>query len=523
MTGMKTRLLAAAIMVSATAAAESRGPNILFALADDWGLHAGAYGTKWVSTPAFDRVAADGLLFSNAYTPTAKCAPSRSSILTGRNPWQLKEAVNHLCHFPAEFITTFEALAAHGWFTGHTLKGWSPGSAVDTAGQHRQMTGPAFNAHKAPPPTSGISDNDYARNFEAFLDAAPEGAPWCFWYGSIEPHRTYEYGSGAAKGGRKITDIDRVPGYWPDHETVRNDLLDYAFEIEHFDRHLARMLATLDERGLLENTLVIVTSDNGMPFPRVKGNTYDFANHLPLAMMWKGGILHPGRVIDDFISFIDFAPTFISLAGLQWSETGMAAPEGRGLSYLFRTEKSGTVDATRDHVLVGRERNDIGRPQDAGYPTRGIIRDGWLYLRNFEPDRWPACNPETGYLDCDGGATKTFLLESRRKNGGDPYWSLCFGKRPGEELYHLRDDPDCLRNLAGDAEAAAKRVALATEMTERLKKQGDPRVLGQGGQIDRYPTSDPRYVGFYELYQKGARPETTWINESDIEAAPPGN
>ena len=78
-------------------------PNILFAIADDWGPHASAYGTPWVKTPNFDRVAKEGLLFNHAYTPNAKCAPSRACILTGRNSWQLKEAANHICYFPPEF------------------------------------------------------------------------------------------------------------------------------------------------------------------------------------------------------------------------------------------------------------------------------------------------------------------------------------------------------------------------------------------------------------------------------------
>ena len=95
-------------------------PNILFVIADDWGPHAGAYGTPWVKTPAFDRVARDGILFQNAYTPNAKCAPSRAAILTGRNSWQLKEAANHLCFFPVEFKGWGEALAENGWTVGHT-------------------------------------------------------------------------------------------------------------------------------------------------------------------------------------------------------------------------------------------------------------------------------------------------------------------------------------------------------------------------------------------------------------------
>jgi N-sulfoglucosamine sulfohydrolase len=495
-------------------------PNILFAIADDWGVHAGAYGTKWVQTPAFDRVAREGLLFTHAYTPNAKCAPSRACILTGRNSWRLEAAANHICYFPPEFKGWGEALAEHGWFVGHTQKGWGPGTATNAAGQLREMTGRTFNRRKATPPTSGISNNDYAANFADFLDAAPTNAPWCFWYGAVEPHRGYEFGSGVAKGGKKLANIDRVPGYWPDTDTVRHDLLDYAFEAEHFDRHLGRMLATLEQRSLLDNTLVVVTSDHGMPFPRVKGNAYEFANHVPFAVRWPRGIANPGRVVDDFISFIDLAPTFLELAGLSWSETGMAASPGRSLAGLFRSGKSGVIDPARDHVLIGKERTDIGRPQDWGYPTRGIVKNGWLYLRNFEPARWPAGNPETGYLDCDGGATKTVVLEAHRRDPADLHWALCFGLRPAEELYDLRADPDCLRNLAASAGAAATRAALTNALFAELQQQGDPRLSGHGDIFDRYPHANPGHVGFYERFKRGEKLTTGWVNQSDYEPLP---
>jgi N-sulfoglucosamine sulfohydrolase len=518
--GMFLFLLAAA----AGRAAEplpTKPPNILFAVADDWGLHGGAYGTRWVRTPAFDRVAREGLLFTHAYTPNAKCAPSRASILTGRNSWQLKAAANHICYFPPEFKGWGEALADHGWFVGHTQKGWAPGVATNAAGLPRAMTGKAFNARKTKPPTTGISNNDYAANFQDFLDAAPTNAPWCFWYGAIEPHRGYEFGSGAAKGGKKLTDIDRVPGYWPDNDTVRNDMLDYAFEVEHFDQHLGRMLGTLEKRGLLPNTLVIVTSDHGMPFPRVKGNAYDFANHVPFAAMWKGGIARPGRTVNDFVSFIDLAPTFIELAGLKWSETGMAESPGRSLADIFRLDKSGIVDPARNHILIGKERTDIGRPHDWGYPIRGIVQDEWIYLRNFEPARWPAGNPETGYLDCDGGAAKTFILNAHRKNAADRHWALCFGMRPGEELYDLRSDPDSLHNLAGAAGAASIQAELTHTLIAELKQQGDPRISGQGEVFDRYPHANAGHVGFYERFLRGEKLQTGWVNDTDFEKLPP--
>jgi arylsulfatase A-like enzyme len=480
-------------------------------------MHAGAYGTRWVKTPAFDRVAREGILFNHAYTPNAKCAPSRACLLTGRNPWQLKAAANHISYFPPEFKGWSEALAEHGWFVGHTQKGWGPGVATNLDGRPRQMTGQGFNARTAKPPTTGISNNDYAANFEDFLEAAPTNAPWCFWYGAIEPHRAYEFGSGMAKGGKKLSDIDHVPGFWPDNDTVRNDMLDYAFEAEHFDRHLGRMLDALAKRGLLSNTLVIVTSDHGMPFPRVKGQAYEFANHVPFAAMWPRGIAKPGRVVDDFVSFIDVAPTFVELAGLPWAQTGMAESPGRSLTDIFNSPKSGQVNPERTYVLIGRERQDVGRPHDAGYPVRGLVTATALHLQNFAPDRWPAGNPETGYLDCDAGATKTFILDAHRKNPTDKFWQLCFGKRAVEELYDLTRDRDCLNNLAESAASEFERTSLKARLFSELKAQGDPRMFGQGDVFDRYEHANRGHVGFYEKFMRGEKMTTGWVKESDYE------
>ena len=505
------RCLALFFLALSSAVAAER-PNILFAIADDWGPHAGAYGTPWVKTPHFDRVAREGLLFKNAYTPNAKCAPSRACILTGRNSWQLKEAANHICYFPPEFKGWGEALAEKGWNVGHTAKGWGPGVAKDAAGALREMTGKSWNKKKLKPATSEISNNDYAGNFTDFLDAAPADQPWCFWYGSLEPHRGYEFGSGVKKGGKKLSDINHVPAYWPDHEVIRNDMLDYAFEVEHFDSHLGRMLAELERRGLLDNTLVVVTADHGMPFPRSKGNANVMANHVPLAVMWKKGIQAPGRAVEDFVSFIDLAPTFIEQAGLAWKETGMAESPGRSLTDLFANKPV----HTRDHVLIGKERTDVGRPNDWGYPIRGIVTKDSVLIENFEPSRWPGGNPETGYMDCDAGATKTFILNAHRQNPADPFWQLCFGLRPGVEFYDLKTDPDFVKNLPADP----RMTALQAKMRSELKAQGDPRMEGRGDVFDRYEHATKPNVGFYEKFMRGEPVKAGWINPTDIESKP---
>jgi len=500
------------------AGAEAQRPNILFAIADDWGYgHAGAYGCAWIKTPAFDRVAGEGLLFTHAYTPNAKCAPSRACILTGRNPWQLEAAANHFCFFPPKFKSFFEALGENGYFAGYTGKGWAPGIATNAAGGPRQLTGKAFDRRTAKPLTTEMGRNDYAANFADFLNAAPKGEPWVFWYGCTEPHRAYEYGSGVAKGGKKLADIDRVPGVWPDNEIVRNDLLDYALEVEHYDQHLGRMLAELEKRGLLENTIVIATSDNGMPFPRVKGQEYDLSNRLPLAILWPRHLAKPGRTVDDYVSFIDFAPTCLALAGLTPAQIGMAPMTGRSLTNLFFSVKSGRIDPARDHVLIGKERHDVGRPEDWGYPIRGIVEGDMLYLHNFETNRWPAGDPVTGYLNCDGGATKTIILDAHRRNPADAYWTQAFGKRGSDELFNLKTDPDCLRNLADNAGFAAVRARLHAQLFQELKAQADPRMFGHGDVFDKYPYADSKNRGFYERYQGGESIKASWVNPGDFE------
>ncbi len=505
----------------ALAASESKKerPNILFCIADDasW-AHLGAYGCSWVKTPAFDRVAREGVLFTNAYTPNAKCAPSRACILTGRNSWQLEAAANHWCYFPSKFRTYVEVLGEQGYHTGFTGKGWAPGIAGQIDGRARQLTGRAWQSRKRTPPTRQISSTDYYANFVDFLDAKGADAPFCFWYGGHEPHRGYEFDSGRTKGGKRLDQVDRVPAHWPDNETVRADLLDYAFEIEHFDGHLGRMLDLLEGRGLLANTLVVVTADNGMPFPHVKGQGYEYSNHLPLAAMWKEGVRNPGRRVDDFVSFIDLAPTFLEVAGVGGEQTPMAAITGRSLVKIFASGRSGRCIVERDHVLIGKERHDVGRPNDAGYPIRGIVKDGFLYLHNFEPERWPAGNPETGYLNCDGSPTKTECLKARQSPETQRYWAWSFGKRPSEELYDIGKDPECVENLAERPELRGRKEALRDQLFRELREQGDPRVLGHGRVFDEYPYADVKTQHFYERYMAGALDERSagWVNPSDF-------
>jgi len=448
-------------------------PNILFIIADDASLHFGqSYRCPWVKTPNIDRLALSGLVFDNAYTPTAKCAPSRAAILTGRNPWQLEEAANHVPHFPVKFKAFSEALSEAGVNVGNQGKVWGPGSALTADGKNR-----SFGFRQ-----TAVGKNNPGKGFEEMLKQRTAGVPFFYWFGSHHPHRSYKQDSGI-QSGKRIGEIDRVPGFWPDNETVRKDMLDYALVMETFDAEVGELLQVLDASGEATNTLVIVTSDNGMPFPRSKGHTYDISARLPLVASWPAGIAKPGRRVTEFVSFIDLAPTFLELLNVDGAKAGMSPVTGRSFAGLLRAEP----DPSRRSVILGRERNDVlartGTPSGLGYPSRALREGDWFYIHNFAPDRWPCGNPERGMRDTDASPTKTFISQLGQD---DHFWQMSFGKRPQDELFDLAKDPDCINNLAGKVEYAPKLNALRETLFDALKKQDDPRVLGKGDVFDNY-------------------------------------
>jgi hypothetical protein len=223
-------------------------------------------------------------------------------------------------------------------------------------------------------------------------------------------------------------------------------------------------------------------------------------------------------VIDDFVDFTDIAPTVLDMAQISPVDSGMQPITGKSWRPLLESERAGQVLAERDHVLIGKERTDVGRPHDQGYPIRGIVTATHLLLKNYEPARWPAGNPETGYLDTDGSPTKSFVLGLGRVDRSDRFWSLNFGMRPSLELYDLRSDRDCCVNLAGSIEYAEQVKELERLMELQLTDQDDPRMLGNGAVFDGYqPTNG---AGFYEQFMKGQKVNAGWVEETDFESGP---
>lgn len=445
-------------------AADER-PSFLFAVADDWSAgHAGAYGDKTVQTPTFDRLAREGVLFTGHFCASPSCTPSRAALLTGQPIHRLEDSGNLWSRLAPKFETYPDLLEKQGYVVGLQGKGWGPGD-FKAGGRERNPAGPQF------------------KSFAEFLKTVPAGKPFCYWFGSKDPHRAYKEGQGL-ESGLKLDGV-AVPLFLPDTPEVRSDLLDYYFAVQRFDRDTGELLRLLEDDGRSKNTIVVMTSDNGLPFPRAKANLYDSGTRMPLAVRWPAK-LQGGRTVDALTSHCDLAPTVLEAAGLQVP----AAMTGRSLMTLLR----GDADAGRDRVFFGRERHVNVRKGDLSYPARAIRTKEWLYVRNLRPDAWPAGDPEKHvavgpFGDCDGGPTKTQVI-ARRDQDLQRHFRSSFEKRPGAELYDLRKDPWQLENVAAaQADVAA---ALEADLVKWLAETGDPRVVdgklsGADPRWDTYP------------------------------------
>jgi len=449
-------------------------PNILFAIADDWGWpHAGAYGDPVVQTPAFDRIAREGLLFNHAYISSPSCTPSRNAILTGQFHWRLGPGANLWSTLDPATPVYPLLLEDAGYTIGRFQKSWGPG---DLSNWERHPVGENFTG-------SG---------FAKFMEERSENQPFCFWLGTSDPHRPYQKGTGVESG----IDLQKISlfEFFPDHDVVRSDVADYYYEVQRFDSLVADAIRVLEEHGELENTIIVMTGDHGMPFPRCKSNNYDSGARVPLAVRWGKGVKNPGRVLDDFISTTDLAPTFLELAGVEVPEV----MTGNSFRNILASKKDGQVDPDgRSYVLHGKERHVPGQEEDmGGYPVRAIRTHDYLYIRNFREDRWPSGTPNYKEAaipycwlgDCDNGATKTYMVDNREKDETHSrLYDLAFGKRPAEELYDCQKDPDQLVNLAGDPSYADIKEELSARLMEQLLATGDPRATGGGEEFDEVP------------------------------------
>ena len=514
---------------AAASASEQTRPNILFCFADDWGRYASAYAkvdgrpspNQVLKTPNIDRVAREGALFRNAFVTAPSCTPCRSSLLSGQYFFRTgRGAILQGAQWDPQIPSFPLLLAQSGYHLGETYKVWSPGTPNDApygAGKFAyEKAGGAFNNFSenvtrmvaAGMPLEEAKQKLYAEvraNFDAFLQARPEGRPFCYWFGPTNVHRLWEKGSGQALWGIDPESLaGKLPKFLPDVPEVREDFADYLGEIQAFDAAIGVLLEQLAAAGELDNTLIVISGDHGAPgFPRGKCNLYDFGVGVALVARWPGG--KPGRVIDDFVNLMDLAPTFLEAGGLEPPEV----MTGRSLLDVLKSDRSGQVDPSHTWVVTGRERHvAAAREENKPYPQRALRTRDFLYIRNFRPDRWPlgapygvtekatlsaqelANNTFAAFPDMDASPTKAWLVEHRHEPQWRPFYDYAFAKRSGEELYDLRSDPDEIVNVAGDPAYAETKRELSERLLEILTDARDPRVTGDGETFERSPFTD---------------------------------
>ena len=429
-------------------------PNVLILMTDNhsWN-HLGSYGDKLVKTPNIDALAKNGVQFDNAYCASPSCSPARAAMLTGQDTWRLGEGANLWASFPKEKVYT-EMMSNAGYHVGIEGKGWGPGKAEANGWEHNP-------------------GGERYDSFEEFYNEIEKGKPWMYWYSSRDPHRPFRK-NGWKKSGIDLSKIE-VPSYLPDTDEVRKDIADYYNEIQMFDKEVASYLALIGEMGQLENTIVVICSDNGWQMPRGLANLYDAGSKIPLIISWPGNY-KGGRRVTDFVSLNDFAPTFLEIAGIDVPKEMTA----NSLLPLLLSEKEGRIEEERDFFVMGRERHAYVRQNGLGYPGRSIRTDDYLYIRNYESDRWPAGDPPL-YGDVDAHMlqypcpSKFYLLEHQNEAAVKPFFDLAFAKRPKEELFDVNNDPGQIHNLANDPNYAKVKKQLSDQLTAYLVKTGDPR------------------------------------------------
>ncbi len=505
------------LMITPVAAADR--PNILFCFSDDWGRYASIYREAGrpglndvIHTPALDKIGRSGVVFKHAFVSAPSCKPCRASVSTGMPFYRCgSNAFLHHQEYgktkdPYKSLPGFSGLLVqHGYHVMHWGKTTNkPASLVDRT--HALPINHFSQAVCAAPDIEARKKEIFSMvrsNFRNFLDKKPKDKPFFYWFGPHNSHRQWTRGSG-----KKIWGLDpdrlkgKLPAFLPDVHDVREDIADYLGEALAWDAMVNELINELESRGELDNTLVIISGDHGMPgMPRGKCNLHDFGSMVSLLVCWPERI-KPSRKVDDFVSLMDIAPTVLEAAGIKPPEHMLA----NSLMPVLTSEKSGMVEPARDHVIIGRERH-VGQAQRdrAPYPSRAMRTADYLLIRNFKPDRLPMgvvydpnalpkdllMNHYLAYPDMDASPTKVFLMthqESHKK-----HFDYAFSARPEFELYDLKSDPDQLKNVATDPQYAKALQSLTKRMMDILRETGDPRVVGDGAAFDRMPFVDPKH------------------------------
>jgi N-sulfoglucosamine sulfohydrolase len=405
-------------------------PNIILIIADDMNWDdSGAYGHPSIRTPNIDRLAADGIKFTNAFLTTSSCSPSRASIITGLYPHQTDAEQLHW-PIPGNQVTFVEKLRDAGYWTAQAGK-WHMGDAITDRFDFiasEEAFRKALPGGEVPdlPPADGSGCHLWTHT----LNHRPENKPFFLWLAALDPHRPYY---------ENIISVPHdpadaiIPPYMPDEPEVRRDFALYYDEISRLDEYIGQVIAELDRQKILGNTVILFISDNGRPFPRDKTTMYDGGIKTPFILHWPA-VVTAGTVSASMVSAVDIAPTFLSLAGAGEQNTF----PGKDFSPVLKDPRR----EIRDFIFAQAHWHDVERMY------RAVRDERFKYIRNFYPDL-----PNSPPADALMSMTYQRMLEMKKQ--GDlnaAQMNIFISPTPAEELYDLEADPYELNNLADVSE-----------------------------------------------------------------------
>jgi arylsulfatase A-like enzyme len=460
------RLLALLILASITStaageAATRKRPNILIVLSDDQSVpHVGCYGNPDIRTPNLDKFAAQGMRFDRAYVTTPQCMPSRASMMTGRSPVAI-QMTRFTAPLPIEIRIYPETLRAQGYFTGvagrtYHLDGANvPQESKKVFDEHKLQTFPRRLDYVK---TTGKRLEMLAQ-YREFLKQVPKGQPFYLQLCFSDPHRPYDKNAIAKPHDPRTL---KLPAHFPDTEKVREDFARYYDEIARFDGDFGEVLATLQELGLADNTIVLFMGDNGAALLRGKGTLYDLGLHVPLIIRWPN-VVRPGSSTSEMVSGEDLAPTLLEAAGI--------APPREMTGRSFLKLLKGEPFEGRKYVYAQRGAHGSGLPTNSANFDLGrcVIAKNHKLIYNA---LW-----QIPYTPVDF-AGQPFWQELQEMNAAgklSPEMSRLYFSptRPMFELFDLKADPNEFRNLIGEKGSAAVEHELKAAMQEWMILEHD--------------------------------------------------
>ncbi|WP_319592405.1 sulfatase [uncultured Draconibacterium sp.] len=414
-------------------------PNIVFIIADDisWNDF-GCYGNEIVKTPNIDKLASEGLRFTNAFLTASSCSPSRCSIISGKYPHSNGAAELHTALPESE--TPFPLLLKeNGYYTAHAGK-WHMGQAT-----HR-----AFDRYTD---GNGYDNGDGGEdNWVRFIKERPKDKPFFFWLASFDAHRVW--GADTFKITHDPAKIE-VPVYFSDTPETRQDMASYYNEIARFDYHVGKVKEELKKQGVLENTVIIVMADNGRPFPRCKTRVYDSGMKTPFVVSWPKRMKNSAGQTESMISAVDIAPTILDMANI-------AVPKKyQGISFLQILKDP----ETEVRQMVFSEHNW----HDYEAHERMVRTKDFLYLFNARPNL-SNCGP----ADSKSSPTQKSLNDLRDRGQLSPAQADIFvTPRPAEELFDLNLEAEQLLNVASLSHYQNKLKEMRTLLRNWQQDTGD--------------------------------------------------